>query len=122
MKDLPHDEKLEELVDKATDDVQRFANQEQKDKDIEREVAISNVLFEFRAYYGRNVPDYITRLEQHFGTRRMGEILNEMKRNPAKHKGGRRDAAFTLTVKHGDVADMIEEELKEELKNRGEPL
>jgi len=108
----------------VVNDIEQFIDDEQTEKDIERSTAVSNVLFEWRAYYRDDAPEYVDSFEDELAKEIMQEKLEyDFKKNPSGYKGGvNRRAAYTLTVTNSELEDAAKKEIKSKLAKRGEPV
>lgn len=103
-------------------DIERFIEEEQNQKEIDRETAVSNVMFEWQAYLSREErPDYIDEYRDYIAQ----QILREKVEDDFAIDGFRKSAgegAYQVTIFEDELKDAMDEEIKKELGKRGEPV
>jgi len=104
-------------------DVQGFIEEEKRTKEIDRETAVANVLFEWRAYYRDDAPEYVDKYEKEIAYQILKDKLEhdlEGRMNKYRVPSGRNE--FKIGVSGNELEEEIKSDLKEELAKRGEPV
>jgi len=103
-------------------DIEQFIDEEQNQKDIDRETAVSNVMFEWQAYWSRKErPEYVDKYRDAIAQ----QILKEKVNDDFAIDGFRKpagDGAYQVTVREKELKNAMDEEIKKELGKRGEPV
>lgn len=110
-------------IELIANDIVNWADDEQAEKGNDRETAISNILFEWQAYYGGDMPEYVERKENEVARKLIKEKVNDDLSDMSDHKvpAGTHNT-YQIGVRHEELEDEIREELEAELAKRGEPV
>jgi len=103
-------------------DIEQFIDQEQNEKDIDRKTAVSNVMFEWQAYWSRKErPEYVDKYRDAIAQQIFKEKVNDdMAIDGFRKPAG--NGAYQVTVRGKELKEAMDEEIKKELGKRGEPV